>query len=248
MCITVRDKNAKVSNRPVLCWKILEILETPVGGAGSIVVTPYAWEKVDQNVLRGAEDFCARDTDDSMNAAEIAEEIRTHGKASFDEGYIHTYAYRPDSTHDKEALVKEMMFIRDGGAKAGRDMYMDSMKRRELGYADSPKILGVLLCECEIPAGVEYYAGECYTHLGRAEYGHLNAWGYAEMKTYASKRIHFTGRHLLLDGLHGTESVANFENEMHSFALNITKERFENELHDFETSITAARKAEEPCA
>lgn len=226
MCITVRDKNMKVSDRPVLCWKLLEILETPVGGTASIVVTPYAWEKVGHDVLRGAEDFCARDTDDFMSAEKIAEEIRIKGKACFDEGYIHTYAYRMDSIHDKEALVKEMMFIRDGGAKAGKDMYMDSMKRRELGYVDSPKIVGVLLCECEIPAGVEYYVGECYTHLDRSEYG-ATCWGYAEMMTYASKRIHFTGRHLLLDGMHGTESVANFENELYDFVRGITVARIE---------------------
>lgn len=225
MCITVRDKSgARVSDRPVSCWKLLEILETPADGAANIVVTPYAWERVSHDVLRGAEDFHARDTVDSLDAVEIVEEIRMHGKACFDEGYIHTYAYRLNSIHDKEALVKEMMFIRDGGAKAGKDMYMDSMKRRELGYVDSPKILGVLLCECEIPAGVEYYVGECYTHLDRSEYGD-ERWGYAEMRTYASKRIHFTGRHLLLDGMHGTESVANFENELYDFVRGITVAR-----------------------
>lgn len=238
MCLTTRQTKADIAANSIRCWKILEELESP-DHTEPIIVTPYAWERVPHSVLTGLDDFVA--VGDEVTEKEMLDECMSKGKASLEEGYIHTYA-ETSSGLDLNAIAHELAFVRDGGMGTFRDEFMCPNKLREFGYPNYPypnypRIISAMLCECEIPAGMPYFYGDCIVHLDKIQ--GLGGWSWERMRTYASRTLHFTGRRLSV-------SQVNLETP---YGMSKLKEIISGFFMDLEIQrIKLKQKAEGTCA
>jgi hypothetical protein len=235
MCLTTRQTKADIAAKSIRCWKILEELESP-DHTEPIIVTPYAWERVPYSVITGLDDFVA--VGDEVTEEEMLNERMSEGKAEVERGYIHTYAEACGGL-DLNAIAHELAFIRDGGKGVFRDSFMCTDKLKELGYPDNggPKIISAMLCECEIPEGTPYFYGDCFAHLGKIQ--GTSEWNWQRMRTYASRKLRFTGRWLSV-------SQVNFGTP---YDMGKLKEIISDFFMDLETKrLELKQKAEGACA
>ena len=130
------------SDKEVRGWKVLEIVEGKNGE--KVYVTPYQFMPVTQAMLEGAEPITPKDNP-----------IWSDANMQIDRGFIHIYGDVPPK--DMANIIERQCTYLNaddtwitGGAIAQYDLPV---------YA-SPKVLGIALCECVIPAGVDYLHGE----------------------------------------------------------------------------------------
>lgn len=238
MCLTTRQTKADIAAKSIRCWKILEELESP-DHTEPIIVTPYAWERVPYSVITGLDDFVA--VGDEVTEERMLNERMSEGKAEVERGYIHTYAETCGGL-DLNAIAHELAFVRDGGMGTFRDSFMCTDKLKELGYPSGlgpigPNIISAMLCECEIPEGTPYFYGDCFAHLGKIQ--GTSEWNWQRMRTYASRKLHFTGRWLSV-------SQVNFGTP---YGMGKLKEIISDFFMDLETKrLELKQKAEGACA
>ena len=174
MCITTKQSNYAVAQEDIVCWKVLEILESKDGEKRA--VTPFAYVTVPDKVLNGEKPFVPDKQQMANLDAEIAEwwnsdEYRD-GEHEATLGLIHTYG---GSVEDlKPTLNYHREFI-----DAAWDVHTDDDVVSH--------IVSVALWECVIPKGTEYLEGDMRFH----RYGDDNQISKYDVHSYASKAILF---------------------------------------------------------
>lgn len=140
MCLITYQKKVDIAETNIICWKILEIIKRE---NDELVITPYAFKPVSEEILSGKllftpDDICNYEFENAGNGHHIV-----------DYGFIHTYAEFPtyyDFYHLMSCIGKP-------------EPYILSDKAHELKCKKRPEVSGILLYKCEIPAGTQYLIG-----------------------------------------------------------------------------------------
>lgn len=170
MCITTKQSNYAVAQEDIVCWKVLEILESKDGEKRA--VTPFAYVTVPDKVLIGEKPFVPDKQQTANLDAEIAEwwnsdEYRD-GEHEAALGLIHTYG------GSMEDLKPTLDYHRE---------FVDEPWNAYTDDSVTSRIASVTLWECVIPKGTEYLEGDIPFH--RCGYGKY------DVRSYASKAIVF---------------------------------------------------------
>lgn len=143
MCLNTK-KDMTVADKPVTCWKFVEIVEGIT--EERIAITPYTFVRIPDSVLDGIEPFKA---DKSVDKPLEYDGI---GEACVTAGYIHTFGEM-----NTGILDGEMEYLAEPVGK--HDEYINSAAS-SIGCQRNPKVLAIQLWRCEIPAGTRYVEGE----------------------------------------------------------------------------------------
>ena len=142
MCMYSDNVGLQRSDKEVRGWKVLEIVEGKNGE--KVYVTPYQFMPVTQAMLEGAEPVVPKDNP-----------LLTGNNMPINRGYIHIYG---------DVQLKDMAYIIE---RQCAYLFMDDtwitggvIAQYDLPVYASPRVLGIALCECVIPAGVDYLHGE----------------------------------------------------------------------------------------
>jgi hypothetical protein len=133
-----------VADKPVTCWKFVEIVEGIK--EERITITPYTFVRIPISVLEGIEPFKAD------KSAGKGFEYDDCGEACVTGGYIHTFSEMNTGTLDGE-----MEYLAETVGK--HDDYI-SASAEAIGCRRCPKVLAIQLWRCEIQAGTKYVEGE----------------------------------------------------------------------------------------
>lgn len=144
MCLFTK-KDMTVADKPVTCWKFVEIVEGIT--EERITITPYTFVRIPVGALKGVEPFKA---DKSVGKAFEHDDF---GEAYVTAGYIHTFGVLDTDMleHEAEYLAKTVGEYED---------YIGATAAESIGCWRSPKVLSIQLWRCEIPAGTRYVEGE----------------------------------------------------------------------------------------
>lgn len=143
MCLFTK-KDMTVADKPVTCWKFVEIVEGIM--EERITITPYTFVRIPISVLEGIEPFKAD------KSAGKGFEYDDYGEACVTGGYIHTFGVL-----DMDMLEHEAEYLAETVGK--HDDYI-SGAAEAIGCQRCPKVLAIQLWRCEIPAGTRYVEGE----------------------------------------------------------------------------------------
>ena len=179
MCLYTKQFKFKTAETDITC---LKILETVAGEKGDIIVTPFAFVPVPEEILSGKELFIPDDMQMSwlearMKEAEISLDV--------EEGVIHSFGMRCfESGAGRFTFARDMLCeIEYHMNSVGYDeRYIRESESRRLGCDVHPMIIGISLYRCVIPAGTEYIEG-AYSGFGR-DFDH-------NFLSYGSKAIRF---------------------------------------------------------
>ena len=172
MCLYTKQHEFKVAEKDIVCWKVLEIVESHDGEA---YVTPFAFVPVEDDVMSGKKLFAPSAT----HVAQL-EEMMTGYKNSkssmgVEKGVIHVYS---DEKFGVLKMRDEMMYhINHVG---GYESWIDRIDAAKIGCDIQPDILGISLWKCVIPKGTEYIKGSYYAN------------GQHTLVSYGAKAIRFT--------------------------------------------------------
>ena len=189
MCLHIKQDTMVVSDHPVKCWKLVEVLP---GYNGDVIVTPYAYRKLPKTVLSGKSLFkeSKKTIKERLSKKCLANIVEYDGSAEISYGFIHTL--KPLSTEsaerDVELIAKEILFL-TGAYQGGIDYYISSVESSAIGVRNQPVIKAIRLYECEIPAGTPYFEGGCALHNSISALMTFSTFG-----SYASDAIRFTGK------------------------------------------------------
>lgn len=143
MCLFTK-KDMTVADKPVTCWKFVEIVEGIT--EERITITPYTFVRIPVGVLDGVESFKA---DKSVGKGFAYDDF---GEACVTGGYIHTFGVL-----DTDMLENEAEYLAEYIGK--HDDYIGGAAEF-IGCERCPKVLAIQLWRCEIPAGTRYVEGE----------------------------------------------------------------------------------------
>lgn len=143
MCLYTK-KDMTVADKPVTCWKFVEIVEGIT--EERITITPYTFVRIPVSMLEGIEPFKA-----DKNVGK-AFEYDDFGEACVTGGYIHTFGVL-----DMDMLEHEAEYLAE--TVGNHDDYI-SASAEAIGCRRCPKVLAIQLWRCEIPAGTQYVEGE----------------------------------------------------------------------------------------
>ena len=165
MCMITTQGETSVADREITCWKVVEILEDKNGDP--VCVTPYMFRHIPEDVINGKRPFFT-------GRPECTYELCLGMFNHILDGYIHTFV-TPRSENEVDLFCKELTYaITPIGTV---EAYMTLSKAEGIPNCDvMPKVLGIALYRCAIPAGTEYLKG---TYDGSA------------IKCYASREIVF---------------------------------------------------------
>lgn len=143
MCIYVNENKIKTADRDIVCWKILEILSND---EKEVIVTPYAFKKVDNDILSGEKLFVPDNYKYNIINNKISAEPTSLNRYIVKEGFIHTYG---NISH--QHMLDELSWHID--CIGGSEIF--------LNMSDSlfPTVQGYALYKCIIPKGTRYFAG-----------------------------------------------------------------------------------------
>lgn len=190
MCLHIKQDTMVVSDHPVTCWKLVEVLP---GYNGDVVVTPYAYRKLPKTVLSGKSLF--KETKKTINERPsknwLANAIENDDSAEISYGFIHTLKplSSKSSEGDVDLIAKEILFL-TGAHHGGIDYYMGTTECIAAGVKCQPVIKAIRLYECEIPAGTPYFEGGCTLHNSIG----IETMMFRTFGSYASDAIRFTGK------------------------------------------------------
>lgn len=190
MCLYIRQDTMVVSDHPVTCWKLVEVLP---GYSGDVIVTPYAYRKLPKTVLSGKSLFkeTKKSISERPSKSWIASTVEDRGSVEISYGFIHTL--KPLSLEsaesDMDLMAKEILFL-TGAYHDGFDYYMGGTESAALGVRNQPVIKAIRLYECEIPAGTPYFEGGCALHNSID----IATMTFRTFGSYASDAIRFTGK------------------------------------------------------
>lgn len=142
MCLYTK-KELTVADKPVTCWKFVEIIEGIT--EERITITPYTFVRIPDTVLKGIEPFKAdKSHGDAFRHNYNEEECVT-------EGYIHTF-----KKLDTDMLERETEYLAEPVGE--QDDFIGA--NESAGWQECPRVLAIQLWRCEIPAGTLYVEGE----------------------------------------------------------------------------------------
>lgn len=189
MCLHIKQDTMVVSDHPVICWKLVEVLP---GYNGDVIVTPYAYRKLPKTVLSGKSLFkeTKKSISERPSKSWLTNVTEDGGSAEISYGFIHSLKpLSPESAEGDVGLVaKEILFL-TGAYHSGIDYYMSGVECNAVGVKDQPVIKAIRLYECEIPAGTPYFEGSCALHSSISAAMRFRLFG-----SYASDAIRFTGK------------------------------------------------------
>ena len=166
MCMMTKQGEIGIADKEITCWKLVETLEDTKGNP--VQVTPYMFRHIPEDVIEGKRPFW---TGRPEQTYELCKGMYNH----ILDGYIHTFA-TPRSESEVAMFCKELDYaITPIGSV---ETFMTLSKAECIPNCDSlPRVLGIALYRCVIPAGTEYLEG-IYDGLD-------------DMKCYASREIVF---------------------------------------------------------
>ena len=142
MCLYTK-KELTVADKSLTCWKLVESIEGIT--EERITITPYAFVRIPDTVLKGIEPFKADKSDGDAFRHDLNEE------ACVVEGYIHTF-----KKLDADMLEYETEFLAESVGE--QDDFIGA--NESAGWQEHPRVLAIQLWRCEIPAGTLYVEGE----------------------------------------------------------------------------------------
>ena len=152
MCLYTRDKKFRVADHDIVCWKILRTIQTKDGS--KVVITPYTYAEVAEDVLSGKEDFTPW-KHDAKNLDETLRDGQLNNVLTISEGVIHIYG----GVIPAERMESEMIYF---CRRMGKESYVLSYfcdKNGEVVPKNDSIIVSVALWKCVIPKGTQYLEG-----------------------------------------------------------------------------------------
>ena len=169
MCLSTRQHDFYTAEKDIVCWKILlkvrNAQENTFGVRKEEYITPYAYETVDQLILKGKKLFLPR-TKHADALAERMDNVRrmpglytNNGRIDIERGVIHTYG------EISPEVMTELLTMWQ--SDIGGDRFMCNGRK---------EVLEVSLWKCVIPKGTEYLKGKVV---------------YYDIHSYGSKALRF---------------------------------------------------------